>query len=382
MFKDLLQRGKCLVGIHQGLWLFSADKICTRVQICTICNARTEKPEHNWTEWVLARQDSCDLIRRCSRCEITETKTEHIWRDAEYAGPGACNLQRVCSRCAAAEAAGTRHVMDEWAYISDTGCAQANACSRCAAPGMQRRTEHEWNPPVASAFYGTTVGVCRRCGDMRVPSDSGISLQQAATAVRALMSAADVTGLEAAARQHSAVLSSAATQHYFRLALERFSLKTPIREQFDVASKFAKMCSEAGVEKALAYAKSQMEDTRTAVAATASASSSSATQAGISSSNHRLVGHWRHTEHRGGSGFSMAIDTHLVLGSDGSAVFWNHSAGSFGEQRSAKESGSWHAASGTLDVDAGLRYSGQYQTDGSSLVLPGSGRYRFWTKVR
>ncbi|HET8548623.1 MAG TPA: hypothetical protein VFL57_11490 [Bryobacteraceae bacterium] len=388
MLKDLLQRGKCLVGFHQGPWLFSAEKICTKVQVCTVCNARTEKPEHNWTEWSLPPQDSCDFVRRCSRCDITETKTEHAWGEPEYAEAGACNLQRVCSRCAAAEAAGTRHVMDSWAYVGDGGCAQTNACSRCGATGTQRRTEHDWNAAAASAFYGASVRICRRCGDMRVPADSNVSMQQAASAVRAITTVNDSTSFESAFRQHSTVLTAPATQHYLKLGIDRFSLDSAARQKFEAAAKFTAVAASIGIEAALAYAKAGSASAGSpATAATATASpqpqpAASASSARAGSSDQRLIGHWRHTEHMGSGGFSMATDTHLVLGADGSALCWSHSAGSFGEQRSDKESGSWRTTGGMLYFDAGLSYSGQYQTDGASLVLPGSGRYRFWTKVR
>jgi hypothetical protein len=386
MFKDILQRGKCLVGFHQGPWQFSAEKICTKVQICTVCKARTEKPEHNWSEWAAPRPDSCDFQRKCTRCGISESKTEHAWGERQYAADGDCTLQRVCTRCAATEAAGTQHAMDTWTYAADDSCTQKLACSRCGATGAQSRIEHDWNAPTHSKFYGATVAVCGRCGETHVPADGGISLQKAAQAVRALTNADDEAAVIAATRQHSAVLTAPATQHYLKLATERFSVDAALRERLAAAAKFTEVCRTVGVEGALAYFASQTTATQTAAAAGASTAAQQATPAAATtasaSSDYRLPGHWRHTEAMSSGGVSMATDTHLVLAADGSAACWNHSCGSFGESRSEKEYGTWRTASGMLYVNAGLSYSGSYTTDGSKLVLPQSGRYRFWEKVR
>ena len=366
MFKDILQRGKCLVGFHQGPWQFSAEKICTKVQICTACRARTEKPEHNWTDWDRPRTDGCDFLRQCSRCGITETKTEHVWGEPAYAAPAACALHRVCSRCAATEQAGTRHVMDTWVYAAEGACVQKNACSRCGTTGMQTRTEHAWNPPVESAYYRATVTVCGRCGEMRVPADSVVSLQQAANAVRAMTAAADRASFDASVRQHSTVLTAPATQHYLKLATDRFALESGAREKLAAAGRFTAACAQVGVEAALSCAAPQAPAPAPAAGAR----------------DQRLIGHWRHTESMSSSGFSNTTDTHLVMDADGSAVSWSHSAGSLGEQRSAKESGTWRTAGSTLYVDAGLSYSGGYQTEGGQLLWSEARRYRFWTKVR
>jgi hypothetical protein len=215
---------------------------------------------------------------------------------------------------------------------------------------------------------------------MCVPAGGGVSMQQSAKAVAAVTGATD--GFEAVVRQHAAVLTAPATQHYLKLAAERFSMDGARREKLAAAAQFTAVCAAAGVEAALAYAGAGAAHAESAAAASAAKpAAASPGAASMPASDRRLIGHWRHTEHMSSGGVSMATDTHLVLSSDGSAICWSHSAGSFGEQRSPKEHGTWRTGGGTLSIDAGMSYSGTYQTDGDQLLLPGSGRYRLWTKV-
>ena len=83
--KDLFDKGKCLVGLHQGDWTFDAADRCSKTRLCTICGAASTRVEHHWSEWTYESIDNCELTRACERCRDLERRTEHAWNGWQYA---------------------------------------------------------------------------------------------------------------------------------------------------------------------------------------------------------------------------------------------------------------------------------------------------------
>ena len=129
--KDLFDKGKCLVGLHQGDWTFDAADRCSKTRLCTICGAASTRVEHHWSEWTYESINNCELTRACERCRDLERRTEHAWNGWQYAREGECMQLQLCGRCGASGGqTQVAHMWEPWAY-SEPHCAPIRRCGRC-----------------------------------------------------------------------------------------------------------------------------------------------------------------------------------------------------------------------------------------------------------
>lgn len=148
MFKNLLDKGKCALGFHDGAWTFVAPGQCSQRRICTRCGSQSHRISHQWGEWTYLAEDGCDLTRTCIRCAETERRTAHEW--------------------------------GQWDYIDAQGCTQARQCARCGQFDQEGETRmhHAWGDWSYSEPYRTSIHTCDRCGHR----ESGFSHQAIAPA--------------------------------------------------------------------------------------------------------------------------------------------------------------------------------------------------------
>lgn len=137
--KDLLNKGKCLIGLHQGEWRASSVDSCTFTRVCERCGAEHHKVEHNWSEWTFVADAACQQVRTCRRCANQEERVNHAWAEAVYTAGGSCEQQQTCTRCCEVRPAPVRHVMNRWRYVGSGSCRQVEHCSRCQADGVKQR---------------------------------------------------------------------------------------------------------------------------------------------------------------------------------------------------------------------------------------------------
>lgn len=168
MFKGMFDKGKCLVGLHEGEWQYLADGACEQVRMCERCNTESRRIEHTWGEWYYLADGRCDIARVCHRCDEVEHAVEHDWGPARYKYSDACEQVRVCHRCHDEQAAGTVHIWDDWQYLDEDDCTLGQVCVRCRSIQSQTRFAHDWGEWQHSDYYNGAVRVCRHCGEMEV----------------------------------------------------------------------------------------------------------------------------------------------------------------------------------------------------------------------
>jgi hypothetical protein len=128
-FKNLINKGRCIVGAHKGEWFYDAPDQCTQIQICELCDIKSTREAHAWSAWHFQSHNTCDTVRECSRCEEVEYDVEHKW---------------------------TR-----WEYVDSTNCIQAQICDRCKERSEHTRVVHQWKEWEYHVLERTRT--CRRC---------------------------------------------------------------------------------------------------------------------------------------------------------------------------------------------------------------------------
>ena len=322
--KDLLNKGKCLIGLHQGEWRAASPASCTFTRVCERCGVEHHKTEHVWPEWRFVAAGACDQERSCGRCGAREERISHAWGQPAYKADGACEQHQVCDRCGASKEAPVRHLMDQWRYVGGDSCTQVQQCSRCHADGTLQRVEHLWGDWQHSNAHNAPVRVCRRCGELQAqaaPPPAARSRQEMFEALKPKM-----TGLA------------------------------------DQQATMERILASLGAE-----AERQVEAVRTPSAAP----------------DGRLVGHWRCTEVMSSGGFSLVTDIHLVLDGEGRFARWSHSESGMGSNRSEAEHGAWLSRDGTLvlSYDDGAESTRVFQVAQDQLFFPQSGSQRLWERV-
>jgi tetratricopeptide (TPR) repeat protein len=166
--KDLLDKGKCLVGFHRGEWVFDTTGQCAQTRVCPICGVRNARVEHGWGEWTHRSLGSCELIHACQRCGDVETRTEHSWGDWQYVRENDCTQMQACMRCGTAgEQTQLLHAWEPWAY-SEPHRAPVRRCERCSARVSRfARQSIDEGPPAAPA----EAPVARRRATRRLKAD-------------------------------------------------------------------------------------------------------------------------------------------------------------------------------------------------------------------
>ena len=326
--KDLLNKGKCLIGLHEGEWKSVSPTECSFTRICMRCGAKQQKVEHVWADWVFVNESSCDQTRTCGRCKIEEQRVVHAWAAPTYNGEESCEQVQACARCRAVQAAPIKHVMNRWRYLGAEACMQIEQCSRCNADGIKQRAEHQWGDWQFNPETNQPVRVCARCGELQVKSTPE------AAAPRATPPGAMADSAERTANK---------------------PLVPPTVSDDEVAD----LVARAGAAEAPA-AQSRLQH------------------------DHRLVGHWRHTEPMSSGGFSRVTDTHLVLDEQGRFARWSHSASSFGETQTEPLEGTWQCREGTLVLTYGNGNESVllYEVHAQDLLFPNGGYQKYWQRVR
>jgi hypothetical protein len=313
--KDLLNKGKCLIGLHQGEWIAASSTVCTFTRTCVRCAAQHTKVEHPWDDWNFVADTSCDQRRTCGRCAQTEDRVTHSWNTPEYVSATTCEQQQRCARCGDKQASAVKHLFDAARFVDNDSCERIQECSRCHADGKRLPVEHRWTEWEHSNAQNAGVRVCKRCGDMQT---------------RPLPNAVPANG---------------------QTGVRQFAFDVPVVTDDAVAD----MLKRAGVRTEIAP---QLDS--------------------------RLVGHWRHTESRGGSGFSMTTDTHLQLAANGEFERWTHSVSSMGERHGPRDAGRWTSESDTLTLryHDGSQWMRSYAAAAGNLLFPHESVLRFWERVR
>ncbi|HYW50598.1 MAG TPA: hypothetical protein VE861_08330, partial [Gemmatimonadaceae bacterium] len=131
--RDLLDKGKCLIGLHDGPWTVGQPDDCHFTRRCVRCAAEHHKVEHRWGDWRFTDDGACDQQRSCPRCDEHEVRVTHSFGEPQYVTDASCEQQSTCARCRQSQAAAPRHVMDRWRFTITEACTQVEQCSRCNA---------------------------------------------------------------------------------------------------------------------------------------------------------------------------------------------------------------------------------------------------------
>ena len=326
--KDLLNKGKCLIGLHEGEWKSVSPTECSFTRTCMRCGVKQQKVEHVWADWVFVNKSSCDQTRTCGRCKIEEQRVVHTWAAPAYKGEESCEQVQACARCHALQAAPTKHVMNRWRYLGAEACTQIEQCSRCNADGIKQRAEHHWGDWQLNTETNQPVRVCVRCGELQVKSTPEAAAPRATS---------------------PGVMANSA---------ERTANKPPVPPTVS-DDEVADLLARAGAAQA-PVAQSRLGHDR------------------------RLVGHWRHTEPMSSGGFSRVTDTHLMLDEQGRFARWSHSASSFGETQTEPLEGTWQCREGSLvlNYENGSESVLLYEVHAQELFFPNGGYQKYWQRVR
>lgn len=175
---DLVNKGKCLIGLHEGDWKAASPTVCTFTRKCVRCAAVHTKVEHPWGDWRFLRQGDCEQQRSCPRCSLHEQRVTHAFGAATYVSSTTCDRREECQRCHTHRPAAAQHAMNAWRFVVADECRQVQQCSRCKADGSVTRTEHAWAEWQHSNAHNAPVRVCRRCGELQArpaPVDQPLS---------------------------------------------------------------------------------------------------------------------------------------------------------------------------------------------------------------
>jgi len=360
--RDLLNKGKCLIGLHEGKWKSVSSTECSFTRTCTRCGAEQQKVEHLWQDWTFVRETSCEQTRTCQRCRIEEQQIVHAWGAPTYKAEESCDRAQTCTRCQAVQAAPAKHVMNQWRYLGADACAQVEQCSRCNSDGIKRRVEHQWGDWQFNAGTNQPVRVCQRCSELQMKSLSET------TAPKTVPPGASPAG------KSRKELFDALKPKMQQLAEMEGAMSRVLGSMADSAERTA---NEPHVPPTVS------DDEVADLLARAGATEAPPAQ-GRPEHDPRLVGHWRHTNVMSSSGFSLVTDTHLVLDGEGRFARWSHSASGMGERTSAQLEGTWQSREQTLVLtfDDGSESVLSYEVHARELLFPNGGSQKYWERVR
>ncbi len=165
--RDLVNKGKCLVGLHEGEWRAASPTTCTFTRTCVRCGAEHSRVEHPWGEWRFVEAAACDQQRTCQRCQLHEQRVLHAFGAPAFVASDACERQEECTRCHARRDVAPQHNLTAWRFVAADECRQVQQCSRCHADGTGTRVEHAWAEWQHSNAHNAPVRVCRRCGELQ-----------------------------------------------------------------------------------------------------------------------------------------------------------------------------------------------------------------------
>ncbi len=385
MFKNLLDKGKCSLGFHEGEWAFEEAGQCGQLRICVRCQTESRRTEHSWGEWAYVTEDACDLERSCARCGQAEIDLEHHWGEAVYHEEGSCQQVHLCQRCGETKPAGIEHQWDNWLYLADDDCTQVQLCGRCGETSHQNQLNHDWGPWQQDDFYGVPLRVCRHCGELVFNLGAGHlaspqpSLQEMDDLMEQLLAAETLEELYKLVQANQTSLVSPVRELYFRFAFDQYSHDDDLREALENMQGLLNLCEQYGIEATFNQLTGGDQAAEPVSGPTPAAPVSGSGQGQV---DPRLAGRYRHTDSQYSDGFSMATDTHLLLDSNGRFSWSSETAGSFGSSQSGPEYGRWFVANNQLclNFDSGSRMVQPFELSADSLFLPQEGHYRLWTR--
>lgn len=382
MLKNLLDKGKCVLGFHDGPWQTMQGDTCLQQQTCTRCQVVSHRTEHQWEAWHYQADAACEVSRTCARCAETEQRVEHHWADPVYSGSDSCEQAHICQRCGQEKPAGVNHQWNRWDYVAADHCTQVQRCGRCNQTGPGQRLAHDWGPWQASDFYQATLRVCHHCGalvfDLGAEGDDGPSLQAVEQAVTHVVAADTLDTLYTRIIQHQQTLFSPVVEQYARFSADQYSRETDYLKQLEELQGLLERCRREGIDTVF----HQLSGTQPDPTMRPTAASPPPQEQGTRAVDQRLVGRYRLTDSTYSDGFSSATDTHMHLGGDGRFSWSSETAGSFGNRRTGPIYGRWTVENGHLCLlfDDGSRYTERFELSADSLFLPNQGHYRLWKR--
>lgn len=389
MFKNLLEKGKCSLGFHEGEWAFQDPGQCDQVRVCVRCQTESRRTEHTWGEWAYLADDACDLQRSCERCRQAESHIEHSWGEAVYHEEGSCQQVHLCQRCGESKPAGIEHQWDSWLYLADDDCTQVQLCGRCGEKSQQTQLNHDWGPWQQDDFYGVPLSVCRHCGELIFNlAGTQPSLQEMDSLMEELLAAGTIEELYKLVQANQTSLASPVRELYFRFAFDQYGHDDDLREALENMQGLLHLCEQYGIEATFAQltgADQAAQPVSGSVPAEAPATAAPAHPTAGSDQGQvlaHMAGRYRHTDSQYSDGFSMVTDTHMLLDSNGRFSWSSEKAGSFGSSQSGPEYGRWFVANNQLCLifDSGSRMVQPFELSADSLFLPQEGHYRLWTR--
>lgn len=149
MFKNLINRGGCMVGIHQGEWNYLDADSCEQHRICTVCETEQTRTEHQMGEWRVSDDHPCTSISTCQRCASIETQVNHTWGDWVYVADGSCQAVQVCTQCnETSQDVEDYHAWGKWIY-SEAYRSPIRTCARCQTQAMSFAVAAQSEPAVS-----------------------------------------------------------------------------------------------------------------------------------------------------------------------------------------------------------------------------------------
>jgi hypothetical protein len=365
--KNLYDKGKCLVGLHQGEWRAPSPNSCNFVRVCERCGSENQKVAHTWGDWDFVAEGACDQVRICGRCRNQEQRMSHSWAEPVYTAEGSCERHQACRRCREERPAPPAHVMNGWRYTSEDACTQEEHCSRCQAPGTKQRVEHIWGDWQHSNARNGPVRVCRRCGELQARTEPAPAAQTRAPAAQSDDSRQEMFDALKPKMQQLAE-STAALGRILGAVGDTPQAKRALDAESERAR--SRPAPPTFTEEEIADLLARGEAAQRAQR--------------MPHRDSRLVGHWRHTDAMSSGGFSLVTDYHLELGMGGRFSNWSHSASGMGETRTDPEGGTWETYGETLVLayDDGNASRRAFELHGDQLFFPQSGSQRLWERVR
>jgi len=368
MLKDLLEKGKCLIGLHHGDWTFLKENNCTSVRVCVRCGTQSRKTEHSWSSWNHTKEQDCCQERCCQRCRCVENRVVHQWQQPTFKEVDRCEMVQICARCGVEQAAYVSHTWTQWEYVSEDDCSQTQICERCGDRGGEKRIEHNWGEWQHSEQYGGAVRVCKRCGELTLPREGRNSVHEAAVP--------PITNTPVAHHVDEFIGSSADKVKSQMLEL----LKPKMNQLSEMMNVMENILGHMEGQTAQQFSEVGDNSRSSPPALSVDGSSGFHDQA---ERDVRLVGQWRFTDARSSGGVSQATDYFRLLGSDGGFIDRSHSCGSFGESWSDPEYGRWATSNKTLYLyyNDGNERTYSYYLEDNTLFFPEAGFQRLWERI-
>lgn len=395
MFKNLFNKGKCLLGFHQGEWQYELTNQCNQTQVCKRCQTESKRIEHVWGEWTYQSEDACDLLRVCSRCTETESCIEHNWGQPTYKYSDSCIQVQVCNRCRKEEIGATKHCWERWEYLDADDCTQVQVCVRCGDRSQHSRLVHDWGNGNTANFTTppcVSVAIVPKCLLMLVKRERVSKQYRCKQSISLSPNYSQLTTGRKSDKffivnQHT--LFSPITDKYFKFAFEQYPQDDTVQKPLKSMQLLLHSCQQIGIDTTIQKLISPTSETQSAQVTEMRQSCTPMVSVPSPSSqpqvqiDYSLVGHWRYTESMGGSGFSMVTDTHLVLDRDGQFVRYSRSASSMGSSQSPLESGQWKVIGGKLcfQYNDSSHSVHKYKVTSDRLFFPENSSQRLWQRV-